>query len=587
MIYSRFVLLSIRKCIVHIKPSFRLSSTSRPIYYDSVSQYANQVALIDHSSSYTYGQLYSVSRKLSRRLMPLCQQQQQQQQKSTDDELDKRNVQFGILCPNDASFIIAMWASWMVGATAVPLSLQHPPSSLAYFLNDAQCRGVIVGDDRSNELIKITLENNSQIDIPIININKKNLSTKVTYDDINDDLLLSTTIDRTERSNALIIYTSGTSGKPKGCVLTFDAVQAYIDSMIKAWGWTKNDVMLHVLPLHHVHGLVNALLTPLFIGAKIIMLPHFDASKTWEYLVQPGFEQHVTVFTAVPTIYSKLIHNYDTKLASRPQTRDFVREQCSQMIRLMMCGSAALPESIHRRWSEITGHSLLERYGMSECGMALTNPLHGERIPGAVGRPMPDVIIRLVQENTTSPMGYETLLEADSNNTKIEVKNTDEPIEGELLIQSPSLFKEYWRKPNETRATFTTDGSFFKTGDICRYDPEKNVFSIRGRQSMDIIKRAGYKISALDIERILLEHKDISECSVIGIDDPTVGQKIVAVIVPKSLSNITDLTIDTIRQYSKQYLPNYSLPDSITILDHIPRNALGKVNKKELARLII
>ncbi|CAF0760046.1 unnamed protein product [Rotaria sp. Silwood1] len=241
MIYSRFALLSIRKCIFYIKPSFRLSSTSRPIYYESVSQHANQVALIDHSSSYTYGQLYSFSRKLSRRLVPLCQQQQQQQQKLTDDGLDKRNVQLGILCPNDASFIIAMWASWMVGATVVPLSLQHPPSSLAYFLNDAQCRGVIVGDDRSNELIKTTLENNSQIDIPIININKKNLSAKVTYDDINDDLLLSTTIDRTERSNALIIYTSGTSGKPKGCVLTFDAVQAHVDSMIKAWGWTKDD----------------------------------------------------------------------------------------------------------------------------------------------------------------------------------------------------------------------------------------------------------------------------------------------------------------------------------------------------------
>jgi malonyl-CoA/methylmalonyl-CoA synthetase len=149
------------------------------------------------------------------------------------------------------------------------------------------------------------------------------------------------------------------------------------------------------------------------------------------------------------------------------------------------------------------------------------------------------------------------------------------------------LFKEYWRKRNETRATFTIDGSFFKTGDICQYDPKKNVFSIRGRQSMDIIKRAGYKISALDIERILLEHKNISECSVVGIEDPTFGQKIVAIIVPKSANNIADLTIDTIRQYAKQYLPNYSLPDSITILDHIPRNAMGKVNKKELARLIV
>ncbi|CAF5201690.1 unnamed protein product, partial [Rotaria magnacalcarata] len=262
MTYSRFILLSIRNFIFHTKPKLRFLSTVRPIYYESVSQHANNVALIDHSSSYTYGQLYSVARKLSRRLVPLCQQQQ----KSTDDTLDKTSVQLGVLCPNDASFIVAMWASWMVGATVVPLSLQHPPASLAYFLNDAKCRGVIVGDDRGNDLMKTTLENNSQIDIPVVNINKKNLSTKVTPEDINDDLLLSTTIDRSERSNALIIYTSGTSGKPKGCVLTFDAVQAHVDSMVKAWRWTKDDVILHVLPLHHVHGLINALLTPLFIG---------------------------------------------------------------------------------------------------------------------------------------------------------------------------------------------------------------------------------------------------------------------------------------------------------------------------------
>lgn len=234
MIYTRFIVSSLRRCV-----SFRSLSTTRPIYYEPVSHHANNIALIDHSSSYTYGQLYSIARKLSRRLVPLCQQQQQQ--KSTDDTVDKRSIQLGILCPNDASFVVAMWASWMVGATIVPLSLQHPPASLAYFLNDAQCRGVIVGDDRSSELIKTTLENNSQIDIPIININKKNLSTKVTQDDINDDLLLSTTVDRSERSNALIVYTSGTSGKPKGCVLTFDTVQAHVDSMIKAWRWTKND----------------------------------------------------------------------------------------------------------------------------------------------------------------------------------------------------------------------------------------------------------------------------------------------------------------------------------------------------------
>jgi malonyl-CoA/methylmalonyl-CoA synthetase len=156
-----------------------------------------------------------------------------------------------------------------------------------------------------------------------------------------------------------------------------------------------------------------------------------------------------------------------------------------------------------------------------------------------------------------------------------------------LFAYCPTLFKQYWRRRNETRATFTVDGSFFKTGDICRYDSRKQVFTIRGRQSMDIIKRAGYKISALDIEQVLYEHEDISECSVIGMDDSTLGQKIVAVIVPKVSNQIDSLTIESIREYTKKSLANYSLPDSIMILDYIPRNAMGKVNKKELARLVV
>ncbi|CAF3306651.1 unnamed protein product [Rotaria sp. Silwood2] len=547
-----------------------------PIYYESISRYANKVALIDHSSSYTYEQLHSIARQLSHRLSSLCRQE-----KSTDDTIDANSVQIGVLCPNDASFVIALWASWMIGATVIPLSLQHPPTLIAYFLNDAQCRAIIVGDDHCNDLIKTTLENNSLTDIPIININKNDLASTITH----DDNLLLPTIDR---KNALILYTSGTSGKPKGCVITFNAVQAHVDSMVKAWDWITDDVILHVLPLHHIHGLINALLTPHFIGAKVIMIPRFDASKVWEYLIRPAPKQQVTVFTGVPTIYAKLIQEYDAKYGSCSQTRDIIRQQCSQKLRLMMCGSAALPESIYRRWYQISGYNLLERYGMTECGMALSNPLYGERIPGTVGQPMPTILIRIARENSDSPMGYETLVEADSDNTKLEVKiTTDEPIEGELLIQSPTLFKEYWRKPNETRAAFTADGQFFKTGDVCRYDPQKNVFSIRGRQSMDIIKRAGYKISALDIERVLLEHNDILECSVVGIDDPTLGQKIVAIIVTKLPENTTNLTIDVIRSFCKQQLPKYSLPDSLTILDHIPRNAMGKVNKKELVSLIV
>ena len=295
MVYSRLSFLSVRQTLCLWKTFVRFSSTSRPIYYDAVSQHTDNIALVDRSSTYTYGQLYSLSHQLSRRLLPICKPT-----KSTDDSSTspRRNVQLGVLCPNDASFVVAMWASWMVGATVVPLSSLHPPASLAYFLNDAQCQGVIVGDDHSNELIENIFTDNSQSKLPIINIEKHLSTAKVTNEDVTDDLMLSTSaMNRNEKSNALILYTSGTSGRPKGCVLTFDNVQAHVDSMVKAWQWTKNDgkstlssanrvslsplrlVILHVLPLHHVHGLMNALLTPLAVGATIIMLPGFQASK--------------------------------------------------------------------------------------------------------------------------------------------------------------------------------------------------------------------------------------------------------------------------------------------------------------------
>ena len=239
MIYSRLSSLSIRQTFCLWKTVVRFSSTSRPIYYEAVSQYPNNVALVDRSSSYTYGQLYSLSTQLSRRLLPLCKPT-----KSTDDSSSssRRSVQLGVLCPNDASFVVAMWASWMVGATVVPLSSLHPPASLAYFINDAQCQGVIVGDEQSNELIEAVFTNNAQAKVPIVSIENPLSTDTVTNEDVTDDLMLSTSaMNRNEKSNALILYTSGTSGRPKGCVLTFDIVQAHVDSMIKAWQWTKDD----------------------------------------------------------------------------------------------------------------------------------------------------------------------------------------------------------------------------------------------------------------------------------------------------------------------------------------------------------
>lgn len=250
MTYSRLLLTSLRRCTRITNSWIRHSSTTRPMYYDSVSRHTNNVALIDRSSSYTYGHLYSLSSRLSRRLLPLCRSQ-----KSTDDSNSTNSsTQIAVLCPNDVSFIVAMWASWMIGATVVPLSAQHPPASISYFLSDAQCRAVVVGDERSHELMKTTFNDHMQKEIPVIGIDKNFLNHDSLNDDVRDDLILSTTNrDRNQNSNALIIYTSGTSGRPKGCVLTFDNLQAHVESMVNAWGWTKDDGKKIYIFHHRIH----------------------------------------------------------------------------------------------------------------------------------------------------------------------------------------------------------------------------------------------------------------------------------------------------------------------------------------------
>ncbi|CAF0883245.1 unnamed protein product [Didymodactylos carnosus] len=562
----------------------------RPVYFSS-SKYPDDLALVDRSSSYTYRDLYFLSYRLSQKLLSVCNPSSSF---TSTFPFRSEDTHIGILCSNDVSYVLSIWACFMIGCTCIPLSSQHPPSMLSYFLNDSECKALISTIEHNNSLDTIQATHPK---LPIMLIDSNDLDSKLIpkqqYQQqpnneptsFHDHLLLTNYYDK---RNALILYTSGTSGKPKGCVITHNNIQAYVESMTKAWKWTNSDVLLHVLPLHHTHGLINCLLTPLSVGATIVMMPKFNASEAWQYLASPGFEKPIiNVFHAVPTIYSKLIDEYDSKIGtdetrfqSRNQAREFIKDQCQKMIRLMVCGSAALPTTLYEKWKQISGHDLLERYGMTEIGMTLTNPLDGER---CVGRPFSGVEIKIVNDDG------EDLLIANSEKTEILVtdKNDNQSIEGELLVRGPNVFKEYWKRKAETKKTFTKDG-WFKTGDIARYEKEHDVFSIRGRLSMDILKRAGYKISALDIERVLLQHELIAEVAVVGIQDQVLGQKILAVIVIKQQrQQSTNLTIDDVRQFAKQYLPSYSLPDLIKKVDELPRNVMGKINKKELLNTLM
>jgi malonyl-CoA/methylmalonyl-CoA synthetase len=341
-----------------------------------------------------------------------------------------------------------------------------------------------------------------------------------------------------ENANALMLYTSGTTGKPKGVVHTHASLAAQISCLIEAWEWTEEDSILHFLPLHHTHGIINKLFCALWSGAYCDMMEKFDAQKVWEKIISGKFN----LLMAVPTVYSKLIQHWEE---AGEEMRQKYSDACKNF-RLMVSGSAALPVSVLEKWKNISGHILLERYGMTEIGMALSNPLHGERKPGFVGKPLP---------------GVEAMVDA----------------EGELLIKGKNLFKEYWNKSEETKKSFTKDG-WFKTGDMVSV--EEGNYKIVGRLSTDIIKSGGYKISALEIEAVLLEHSGVKECAVVGMPDEVYGEKIMAVVVMKEGT----ITLEELREFAKDKLANYKLPTVLKIAETLPRNAMGKVVKGELKK---
>ena len=229
---------------------------------------------------------------------------------------------------------------------------------------------------------------------------------------------------------AMILYTSGTTSRPKGVVTTHDNITAQIRALVEAWAWSQDDRTVLCLPLNHVHGIVNIVSCTLWSGAACDMLPRFDSGRVWERLA----DGRMTVFMAVPTIYVKLIAVWQTAL---PEQRAAMSAACKRL-RLMVSGSAALPVATLERWKQISGHTLLERYGMTEIGMALSNPLRGERVPGSVGVPLPDVQTRLVDEN-----GAEV------------APNTP----GEIEIRGPSVFQEYWESRTPRVKLFATAGS--------------------------------------------------------------------------------------------------------------------------------
>uniref|UniRef100_A0A673UMS6 Acyl-CoA synthetase family member 3 n=1 Tax=Suricata suricatta TaxID=37032 RepID=A0A673UMS6_SURSU len=510
------------------------SDRSAPVFARALA-FGDRIALVDQHGSHTYKDLYCHSLRLSREVCQLLAR--------PSGDLQEERVSF--LCSNDVSYVVAQWASWMSGGVAVPLYRKHPQAELEYVIRDSRSAAVLAGQEHVELLGPVA----RRLGVPLLPL------PPTVYGAAAEVPGEWGVPERDWRDRgAMIIYTSGTTGRPKGVLSTHHNVRAMVTGLVHKWAWTKDDVILHVLPLHHMHGVVNKLLCPLWVGATCVMLPEFKA----ELVSRAGLQARLVTGT--------------------PTSHGVWKQGCLRCAcRLMVSGSAALPVPVLEKWQRVTGHTLLERYGMTEIGMALSNPLTGARVPGSVGTPLPGVEVRIVSENPKKDR-CPYMLHADGNEMETRVTPGLAEKEGELLVRGPSVFREYWDKPEETRNAFTPDG-WFRTGDTAVF--KDGTYWIRGRTSVDIIKSGGYKVSALEVERLLMAHPSIADVAVIGVPDMTWGQRVAAVV---ALQEGHALSHRELKEWARGVLAPYAVPSELLLVEEVPRNQMGKVNKRDLVR---
>ncbi|MEM7113231.1 MAG: AMP-binding protein [Chloroflexota bacterium] len=439
--------------------------------------------------------------------------------------------------PKCLPFIYLHLAIMRLGAITLPLNPAYPTRELTYFLKNSGAK-IFFADAATEETLAPILAELPDLEVAVYVNNDMGVTFAPLLSPANTNHLPLLPTDETQ--TALMIYTSGTTGQPKGAQITHGNLTANIDGLHTAWGWREEDVLLHVLPIFHVHGLIVALHGVLHAGATAVLYPKFEAQKTLETLV----DRRCTVFMAVPTIHKRLlaVPNAD-------------RYDLSHM-RLLTSGSDRLPDDVFLRYKQTFGHTLLERYGMTETGMNLSNPLDGERRVGSVGMPLPGVQARVVNPETD-----ELLPDGEV---------------GEVQIRGPHVFGGYWQMPQKTADSFTADG-WLRTGDMGLREPD-GYFTLKGR-AKDLIISGGLNIYPPEVELVLAEHPAVFASAVIGCPDEEWGERITAVIVLKEVAQTTE---DEIIQFCRERLASYKAPRQVVFTTSLPRNALGKVQKARL-----
>lgn len=417
------------------------------------------------------------------------------------------------------------------GGVFLPLNTAYTPAEVGYFVGDAEPR-VFFCDPAKRDGLKDALAGVERVETA----GSKGDGTLAALLDDADDV--DPGVERGPDDLAGILYTSGTTGRSKGAMLSHENLASNARTLVEAWRFTAADTLVHALPIYHTHGLFVAINTLLMAGGRTIFLPRFDADEVMAQMAQ------ATSMMGVPTFYTRLLEHSGLN-----------RESTAHM-RLFVSGSAPLLAETHRAWQAKTGHAILERYGMTETNMNTSNPYEGDRIPGTVGFPLPGVALRVTDPESGTPLPQGEI--------------------GVIEVRGPNVFKGYWRMEEKTRAEFRPDG-FFITGDLGRVD-ERGYVHIVGR-GKDLVITGGFNVYPKEVEGEIDAMPGVIESAVIGVPHPDFGEGVTAVVVREKAADLTEAMVVAALE---RRLAKFKQPKRVIFVDDLPRNAMGKVQKNVL-----
>ncbi|OWW22621.1 malonate--CoA ligase [Noviherbaspirillum denitrificans] len=452
------------------------------------------------------------------------------------------NLLAGLGLPKDARIAVQVekspealmlyLATIRAGYVYLPLNTAYRAAEIEYFVENAEPAVVVCSPQNFGWVSQIAFKCGTKHVFTLGEDRQGSLLNRAALQSNSFD-----TVTKQPDDLAAILYTSGTTGRSKGAMLTHDNLASNAKVLQDYWRWQPGDVLLHALPLFHVHGLFVASHGALLNGSKMIFLPKFDAAEVMHHMPR------ATVFMGVPTYYVRLLAE-----------DSFGKEVCNNM-RLFVSGSAPLLTETFNEFARRTGHTILERYGMSETTMLVSNPYEGDRVGGTVGLPLPGVSVRVVKGDCAACGSGEV---------------------GDIQVKGPNVFKGYWRMPEKTAEEFTADG-YFKTGDVGKFD-DNGYLSIVGR-SKDLIISGGYNVYPKEIESFIDEMDGVAESAVVGVPHPDFGEAVTAVVVSKPGVTLSE---SQVIGSLKSKIANFKVPKRVFFVPELPRNTMGKVQKNVL-----